>query len=89
MELRERVRAMVASGRLVWPVGQRVATGFGEGSLCLVCEAAITADRRRFVFTSTDRRTSVHRECFIIWVEEMERRSNGAARPQSRRDGQS
>ena len=70
--LRARVRELIDTERLVWPEGRRVVSGTGPAVPCDICDEPIDPGDTRLTFQN-GRTLHIHRHCFRVWVEELER----------------
>ena len=73
-DLRDRIRGLIATKKLVWPAGAGLITAATVGATCEVCGEVIKRDQKQLSFQTSETR-HVHQECFIVWIQELDGRA--------------
>lgn len=73
--VRQRLRELVAAGRLPAITPVEIAAGYGHGRVCVACDRPVTNHQMEYEVgdAGEERRLSFHSACYLLWQSECAR----------------
>ncbi|MBV9723774.1 MAG: hypothetical protein JO299_01250 [Gammaproteobacteria bacterium] len=78
--VRQRLRELLANGRLPAMAPMEIAAGYGHGRVCIACDQPVTQHEMEYEFNDPreDRQLSFHSACFLLFQSECVERASAA-----------